>query len=123
VLNRALAKLPGLIKRNGLSVTSSMADAHKSFIEHTNPVGIWLDRATIDEGEIPCNKLLAAYNAHTKTTGLRDLTKTAFGSAVRGARPGIELKQRTVEGKYPWCYIGLSLKTKEEDEQDEEINN
>ena len=138
VLNCALAIPAAVLKQNGLTVTQSMKDAHQSFVERTSPLKIWLEHATVEDISyfVPCDELIDASNAYARKTGLRELTEKAFGGAIRKARPSTFRAQRTLPpvaveferhprqrqekaGARTWCYVGLRLKTADEQKQDE----
>jgi hypothetical protein len=53
--------------------------------------------------------LIAAFNRNCADAGRPPLTKSAFGLAMKRARPGISEAQRTLNGKVQWVYMGTGL--------------
>jgi P4 family phage/plasmid primase-like protien len=111
VLNRALAVLPR-IRRDGFTESDSMREAWEEFKTMTDPVSVWLEHNTISSANafVAKGSLLTAYNTHCDQRGRSGMTATAFGLAVKRARPGIDDAQRTVGGKprvKVWLGIGL----------------
>jgi P4 family phage/plasmid primase-like protien len=111
VLNRALDVLPR-VRREGFSETGSMRAAHEEFRAMTDPVAVWLAQNTVESAQAFVAKaaLLQAYNRDCEEHGRAGMTATAFGLAMKRARPGISEGQRTVNGKprvKVWLGIGL----------------
>jgi putative DNA primase/helicase len=111
VLNRALEAL-ARVRQRGITESASMRAAWAEFRQVTDPVAVWLDQRTVDEPEAVTAKgeLLRAYNEDTKQDGRPNETQTAFGKAVRRARPGLKDAQRTIGGRVQWCWVGLGLR-------------
>jgi putative DNA primase/helicase len=112
VLNRALDVLPR-VRHEGFTESESMREAWEEFKSMTDPVSVWLSRSVVvsTEAFVPKSALLAAYNADCEDHGRAGMTATAFGLAVKRARPGIGDAQRTVNGKpRVKVWIGLGLK-------------
>jgi putative DNA primase/helicase len=99
VLNRALEVLPR-VKREGFTESESMRRAWEEFKTMTDPVSVWLVQNTVEAAGafVAKSALLAAYNKVCEEHGRAGMTATAFGLAVKRARPGIEDAQRTVNG-------------------------
>lgn len=112
VLNLALAKLP-LIREYGLTETTSMQNSSVEFRTVTDPVAVWFDRYVVDKaGAItPKEKLLQNYNQWAESQGNPVMTDKAFGTAVKAHKPNIAHKQRTLDGKRKWCWIGIELES------------
>jgi P4 family phage/plasmid primase-like protien len=111
VLNRALDALAGIRKRGGLTESASMRAAFAEFRQTTDPLSVWLDRATIEDSGALVTKgaLLAAYNQEAAREGLPRMTATGFGLAIRKLRPALVDTQRTVSGKVQWVWLGIGL--------------
>lgn len=113
VLNRALDVLPEVLK-NGITVTPSMAAAHAEFRKQTDPLAIWLLKATVEDPNIFIAKreLIDAFNRDAATDGRATMNNTAFGLELRRQRPAIRDGQRTVAGKdHVPCYLGIGLRS------------
>jgi putative DNA primase/helicase len=111
VLNKALDAWPRVMA-HGITETQSMRDAWNDFRETTDPLAVWLDRNTACSPElyVACKTLLFAYNEDNAKHGRPFLTGTSFGMGLSRQRPGLERKQRTVQGEYVWCYVGIDLR-------------
>jgi putative DNA primase/helicase len=112
VLNRALEVLPR-VRREGFTESEKMREAHDEFRSMTDPVSVWLARRTVEAAEafIPKGALLEAYNADCEEQGRAGMTSTAFGLAIKRARPRIEDAQRTVNGKpRVKVWLGIALR-------------
>jgi P4 family phage/plasmid primase-like protien len=111
VLNKALEVLPR-VRRHGITESASMRAAWAEFRHLTDPVAVWLDQRTVDEPEAVTAKseLPRAYNEGTRQDGRPNETPTAFGKAVRRARPGLKDARRTIGGRVQWCWVGLGLR-------------
>jgi phage/plasmid-associated DNA primase len=111
VLNRALDVLPR-VRREGFTESESMRAAWEEFKAMTDPVSVWLAQHTIEGAEayVPQSTLLGAFNRDCEKQGRAGMTAKAFTTAIRRARPGLDLKQRTVSGKVVWCWIGVGLR-------------
>jgi putative DNA primase/helicase len=116
VLNKALAVLPR-VRERGFTLSQSMQEAWEEFRAMTDPVSVWLGKATVEYAEaiVPKSKLLDAYNHHCDERGHAGMTSKAFSQAVKRLRPNISDAQRTVGGKVVWCWIGLGLKSSDPD--------
>jgi P4 family phage/plasmid primase-like protien len=111
VLNKALEVLPGL-RQNGFTESESMREAWTEFRAMTDPVSVWLDKATVQAAEAFVTKadLAKAYNDHCDKQGRAGMTANAFGRAIKRVRPQLQEAQRTVAGKEKvkvWLGIGL----------------
>jgi phage/plasmid-associated DNA primase len=112
VLNRALEVLPR-IRREGFTESAKMRETHDEFRSMTDPVSVWLARRTVEAAEafVPKGALLSAYNADCEEQGRAGMTATAFGLAIKRARPEIEAAQRTVNGKpRVKVWLGIALR-------------
>jgi P4 family phage/plasmid primase-like protien len=111
VLNRALDVLPR-VRREGFTGSESMREAWEEFKAMTDPVSVFLAQHTIEAANAWVTKadLLTAYNRDCDKHGRAGLNKTAFGLALKRARPGIGEAQRTVHGRVVWCYTGIGLR-------------
>jgi putative DNA primase/helicase len=111
VLNRALLGLAAVRARHGFTDAASLRDAAAEFRETTDPVAVWLDRATVAQPEAVVLKS-ALYHAYADTMrkdGITPLTANAFGRALGRLRPGMRDGQRTVAGKLQWVWLGIGL--------------
>jgi P4 family phage/plasmid primase-like protien len=109
-LNKALQALAS-IRAQGFSESDSTRRAMDEFRQSTDPLGVWLDHATVEGPEelITCERLLLEYNNESSAKGRPATTKTAFGVAFSVLRPAVETRQRTVNNKLSWCYVGIAL--------------
>ena len=116
ILNRALALLPGALKRKGITQTSAMRSAHDDFCATTDPLRVWLAENVEDDPNAvtPCDDLRNSYSQFRRERGLNPITATAFGLELRKNKHLEGPKQRTVLGRSgtPWCYLGIRLKQK-----------
>jgi len=108
VLNKAIEALAS-IRCNGLSESESSLRAMDEFRQTTDPLAVWLDRNTVLEPDalIPADQLFRHYNSDCVAKGRPILTKTAIGCAIAQLRPTVEKRQRTVNGRLSWCYVGI----------------
>ena len=110
VLNKSLEALKS-IRANGLSESESTKRAMDEFRQTTDPVAVWLDRKTTLEPDavIPADRLWQHYNQDCVAKGRPTVSKTALGRALTELRPAVEKRQRTINGKLSWCYMGIGL--------------
>lgn len=114
VLNKALEAVAS-IRRHGLSESESTRRAMDEFRQTTDPVAVWLDRNTVLEPDalIPADQLWQDYNQDCVAKGRPTVSKTALGRAIAQLRPTIEKRQRTINGRLSWCYVGIGLIAKD----------
>ena len=114
VLNRAVEALTS-IRGKGLSESESIRRAMDEFRQTTDPVAVWLDRNTMLEPDalIPADRLWQDYNQDCMAKGRPTVSKTALGRAIAQLRPTIEKRQRTINGRLAWCYVGIGSITEE----------
>jgi len=114
LLNKALEVLPALRSR-GFSDPASTQAALEEFREISDPLAVWIDHNTVVRSDafVPQDRLHALYNDDCVRRGRPAVTKQAFGRALIQLRPTVEKRQRTVNGVFTWCYIGLGLLTTE----------
>jgi len=62
---------------------------------------------------VPKADLVAAFNKHLADSRRPAMTKTAFGLAIKRARPVVEASQRTWHGRVTEVYTGIGMATKE----------
>ena len=96
-----------------------MHEAWDEFRTATDPLSVWLDQYTISlpTAMVAMAELMAAYNKHLMDTGKTPTTKTAFGLAIKRARPGITDSQRTWKGlPKQRVYLGIGLRSDENDQ-------
>jgi putative DNA primase/helicase len=116
LLNKALGALAAIRKRGGFTESESMKRSWSEFRTATDPLSVWLDRNTVElpNAQILQSELVAAFNQYTMDLGKPAMTKTAFGLALKHARPGVESCQRAHKDKQrQWVYIGIALRTPE----------
>ena len=79
------------------------------FRQTTDPVAVWLDRNTVLEPDavIPADRLWQDYNQDSVAKGRPTVSKTALGRAIAQLRPTVEKRQRTVNDRLSWCYVGI----------------
>jgi putative DNA primase/helicase len=108
VLNKALDALQS-IRCHGLSESESTRRATDEFRQTTDPVAVWLDRNTVLEPDslVPADRLWQDYNQDCMAKSRPTVSKTAFGLALAQLRPTVEKRQRTVNDRLSWCYIGI----------------
>lgn len=111
LLNHALKHIEQLRTTGRFTIPGSVAEAHREFYSATDPLMVWLDRYTIDSPDavVPKSVLRAAYGAECERRGRPAPTDTAFGLAIKRARPEVETAQRTVNGRKQRCYVGLGI--------------
>ena len=111
VLNRALAVLPGLLKRGGFTHSESTQAALMEFREMTDPLAAWLDRFTVlsPDGMVSKKDLAISYNAASETANRPSMTSKAFLAAVRRLRPTIKDGQRRISGEVKDVFLGLAF--------------
>ena len=113
VLNRALLAIP-LIRKRGFTQSESMSRALDEFRTATDPLCVWLDHNTVERPNVQIlqSDLLQAFNKYMVDCRKQPSTKTAFGLALRRARPKIDACQRTHMGKpRQWVYAGIAMTT------------
>ncbi|NQU21950.1 MAG: hypothetical protein HQ567_11760 [Candidatus Nealsonbacteria bacterium] len=112
MLNKALDALDLLRKRCAFSEPESVRAAWQDFHATTDPLAVWLDANTIDHPDAFVSKaeLRAQYNAHATNAGQPTLGTKAFGGTLRKLRPDTSDAQRTVGGRYVWCYTGIGIR-------------
>jgi len=111
-LNRAVAAWQEIQHRsNRLSEPQSVLEAWEEFHATTDPLAVWLERHTIDHPDavVPMQVLRTAYGAACEQAGRPTPTKTAFGQMIRRAKPEVRDKQRTVNSRLQWCYVGIGM--------------
>ncbi len=108
VLNKALEALKA-IRGHGLSESESIRRAMDEFRQTTDPVAVWLDRNTVLEPDalIPADRLWQDYNQDCVAKGRPTVSKTALGRAIAQLRPTVEKRQRTLNDRLSWCYVGI----------------
>jgi putative DNA primase/helicase len=112
VLNKVLSALDRL-RDNGFTQSDSMRAAWMEFRSATDPLIVWLDQNTVTllNAMVPVSDLAAAFNKHLTDTRKPVMTKTAFGQALKRARPGVAASQRTWRGKvHTWVYTGIGMR-------------
>jgi putative DNA primase/helicase len=111
LLNRALDALPRLHSK-GFTTSDTLAGALKEFKEATDPLTVWLNEHVDDEATafIPKRELMVAYNSACTAAKRAPMNGTAFGLALRRARPSLRDGQRTVAGKKTDVYLGIEWK-------------
>jgi phage/plasmid-associated DNA primase len=119
VLNKALEVLPK-IRKHGFTESRSMQEAWEEFRAMTDPVSVWLNKATVEHAQaiVPKSILLQAYNQHCDDRGQAGMSSKSFSQAVKRLRPKLADGQRTVSGNVVWCWLGLGLASPEPDPQD-----
>jgi P4 family phage/plasmid primase-like protien len=108
VLNKAIEAVAS-IRRRGLSESESIRRAMDEFRQTTDPLAEWLDRNTAlgPDALITADQLWQEYRQDCITRYRPIASKTALGSALAQLRPTVERKQRTVNGRVTWCYVGI----------------
>ena len=112
LLNQALVGLARIREGHRFTDAESLRQAANEFRESTDPVAVWLGRATVAEPEVWVLKgtLYQAYADAARKEGVTPLTANAFGRALGKLRPGIGQRQRTVAGRPQWTWIGIGLR-------------
>ena len=112
VFNKAVLALRQLRRTGRFTESETMRRAWDEFRTATDPLTVWLEQNTVEGPDVvvPQGELLAAYNAASHQSNRGFMTKTAFGLALRRAKPHLGSFQRTVNGRLQWCYVGLGLR-------------
>ena len=94
----------------GPPFSDSTNHATDEFRQATDPLAVWLDRATIlhPDAVTPQDQLYRDYSRNCANAGRPTISKTAFGRAMKKLRLNVTDYQRTVNGVMSWCYIGIS---------------
>jgi putative DNA primase/helicase len=118
VLNKAIKALRQIRKRGGLLESATMKAAHAEFRQATDPLSVWLDRRTVQDGGLFVMKkaLLSAYNQDAQKDGRPSMTPNAMSRALHELRPNTKDGQRTVNAKIEWCWLGLGLSSGDEEQ-------
>jgi putative DNA primase/helicase len=113
MLNKAIEGLCRVNKQRYFSETPSTQEALRDFRSTTDPLAVWLDKYTIDEPESFVSKqvLRDSYSAAIKRDDRPSMSEKAFSQAIGRLRPKVDSKQRTVDRKVQWCFIGLGMST------------
>jgi len=108
VLNKALEALAS-VRNHGLTESDSIRRAMDEFRQTTDPVAVWLDRNTVLEPDalIAADRLWQDYNQDCVAKGRPTVSKTALGRAIAQLRPTVEKRQRTLNERLSWCYVGI----------------
>lgn len=111
LLNHALACMDRMRKTARFSEPDSVRQAHSEFYGATDPFAVWLDRFTVNDPEavVSVDSLRAAYGADCERRGMVRLSQTAFGLAFNRLRPAVDKKQRTLNNRLQWCYVGIGM--------------
>ena len=117
VLNKVLFAFDR-IRDHGFTQSESMRAAWEEFRSVTDPLMVWLDQntVTLPNAMIPQSDLIDAFNKYLTDARKPVMTKTAFGLALRRARPDVEATQRTWRGTLTRVYAGVGMKTREQPE-------
>lgn len=110
-LNKAIALLPNMIARGGLSQNETTRSAKMEFQEMTDPLAAWVDRYTIltPEGMVTKKDLLIAYNGTAEAAGRPPMSPKALYAGVKRLRPTIQEAQRSIRGSVQWVFLGLQI--------------
>lgn len=112
VLNRALEALPAFIARKGFFQSKTTRAAWAEFRQTTDPLAVWLDRATVEQPDamVPKKDLVEAYNRVAAMEGRPTMTGPGFGLALKRLRPNLVEAQRTVAGRLQWVWLAIGLR-------------
>jgi putative DNA primase/helicase len=110
LLNRALDALAD-IEHRGFGEADSVKAAWAEFRTATDPLAVWLDQNTVDDpaAVVVKQELRRAFNGHLSRKGQSPVTDNQFGREFGKHRPLVELRQRTVNHKMQWCYVGIGM--------------
>jgi putative DNA primase/helicase len=110
-LNRAVDLWRG-VTGHGLTRSPSMVEAWEQLRSATDPLAVWLDRATVQGSSlfVPQGDLIAAYGAECDRAGRPQMAKQAFRRALKRYRAAADEAQRTIGGHRQWCYTGIGLR-------------
>ena len=95
---------------NGFIRPEIVADATKSYFDEQDMIGQWLE----DECEVGSHnyevtgKLFSSWEKYQESNGEKPGTKKAFSQNL--IRRGFQCGKKSIAGKSPRCYTGLSLK-------------
>lgn len=115
LLNKALDGLRRLQDRGRFTPPASVQVAFAEFRATTDPFAVWLDQQTVEAPDclVAKDELRRAYNKDATANSRPTMTDTAIGLALKAMRPQVSSKQRTVNGKVTWCWLGIGLKSTE----------
>lgn len=93
-----------------------MSAARDEFRKATDPLAVWLDSCTLEQGDVLVTKRdsLTSYNADAEAPGRPTMTGTAFGLGLRRLRPYLNDGQRTVAGKLESVWQESGLRSSED---------
>jgi P4 family phage/plasmid primase-like protien len=109
LLNLALDAVPRL-RSQGFTISPTIMAECEEFRSAGDPFVVWLDRYLIDDpkGTIPKRDLIDAYSTVCNRANRPVMNDTAFGRALRRARPSITDCQITVVGNKQEAYRGIT---------------
>jgi P4 family phage/plasmid primase-like protien len=112
VLNRAAGCWCRIAGSGAMTTSDSMRAAWDELRAATDPFAVWLDTATLTGPELctPIPRLMEAYSRDCTRAGRPPMSSTAFGRGIKRYRPGVEDRQRTVDGRVQRVYLGLGLR-------------
>ena len=112
VLNRALDALDTIKSRGALTESPSMREALSEMRAITDPFASWLDSHTVADpaGWVTKDELLRQCNLYLDSRGSPIMTLSAIGRAMPRLRPGVEVKQRTVDKELTRVWVGIRLR-------------
>lgn len=112
LLNKALEARARLLSTNRFTESASVRAAGEGFRFVTDPVAVWLSSRLLAGGEmfVPTGEVLSRYNESARASGGVEITANALTRRVKDIWQLGDPKQRTVNGKVTWCYIGVGLR-------------
>lgn len=119
LLNKALDALTRLYRSGHFAESETTLEAHKEFRAMTDPLSVWLDANTIDDPTMYVGKtvLRTRYNIHANNRGLPSMTGKSMTAALERIRPQLGEAQRVVNNKTAWCYMGIGLKSDDDERE------
>ena len=112
-LNWAIAGWHRLSERGHFVQPSSGTRQAERLHDLGSPIEAFIrDRCIVEPGKtVVIAQLFAEYESWCKGRGLESPTDSqAFGSLIRDALPGIAARQRRIDGKPIWHYVGIGLR-------------
>jgi putative DNA primase/helicase len=114
LLNHALEELPQ-IQSGKFRESDTLRGAWQDFRSTTDPMSVWLDSNTIEtsEGFIEKARLREMYKNECRDRGHPVLSDEIFTRRLRGLRPKVQPRQRTINKAVVWCFTGIGLRSDE----------
>jgi putative DNA primase/helicase len=116
VLNKALEALPKIVKE-GIKPTESMKAEHRKVVEENDPLESLKNQCEFGLGYATSCLELHDYYRALEPNDKRRKSNIVFGRDLRKTFPEISRKQIWRNGDRVWCYVGIRLIEKKDEEQ------